>query len=339
MEKLPNPPKVIIRHVHSAHDEHEGGAWKVAMADFALAMMALFIVLWIVNSSDEEQRAEISEYFQDPIAITQAGTEGNKVPSPYPIDLGGSPSIINGFAEIQAQDFLDAMQASDIESLADAIDEYQSIKAKESLEAQIESNPVFRPFKNQMLVDITSKGVRLQLVEHTGRPMFEPGSAELKYYTEDIIWELVPLFMEQKNKLSITGFTGSLLDEGEQQINSWLLSSQRADAARTALMDAGVPKEMIEEVVGKADTSPLYYESQRTQFNRRIAITMLRKKVDDNNSTEHAPFIDERLTTQPDDRQDAKVKMNHVLEDLKEEREKQNNSYDNPPNQEESFWE
>lgn len=339
MDKLPEPPKVIIRQVRAPQHEHEGGAWKIAMADFALAMMALFIVLWIVNSSNAEQRAQISEYFQNPPAFNEANKDGARLPSSSPIDLGGSPAIVNQQAA-SLEKLLDSMRASDIQSLSEAIDAYQNNKARESLEAELAANPVFRPFQNQMLVDITDEGVRLQIVEQSERAMFEEGDAELKYYAEDILWALAPVLMQQSQAISISGYSEGEQDREAMSQSSWLLSSMRADAARRALMEAGVPKGMLHGLVGKSDTDPLYdnQDDVKGALNRRIAITLLTHQPRRDRLIKEEKVINETLTPLDDAPKQTQERLKDVLQSLKNEREKEGNSYDNPPNQDEAFW-
>ena len=130
MDKFSDQPPIVIRRYRRIGHEEEGGAWKVAMADFALAMMALFIVLWIINSSNEQQREEISGYFQDPKAFE----EGKKVPSKYVIDMGGSPTVQDDISESELEDPEHVMQAEDIESLADTLQQKRMEAEREQLQ-------------------------------------------------------------------------------------------------------------------------------------------------------------------------------------------------------------
>ena len=255
MENLNQQQNIIVRRYKNNRHEDHGGAWKVAMADFALAMMALFLVLWVINSSNEQEREAISGYFQDPKAFE----EGKKAPSKYVIDLGGSPSVADNISESETLDPEKILQAEEIESLAESIEQRRLEEMKAELEARIEASPTLSPFKNQLLLDITTEGLRLQIVDQTKRPMFDAGSARLKYYSEDILWELAPMLSTLNHRLSISGHTDSdriTRGRAEDDVN-WGLSSQRADAARRAIMEAGVPKQQIAQVIGMGDTAPL----------------------------------------------------------------------------------
>jgi chemotaxis protein MotB len=321
---------IIIKRVKKGRHEDHGGAWKVAMADFAIAMMALFIVLWLTNSSNEEEREAIAGYFQDPLAYE----EGKRSPSPYVIDLGGSPSLAENTA------------------ISEAIESRRLEQLKAEIEAKIDASPTLSPFKNQMTIELTTEGLRIQIVDQTKRPMFNAGSAVLKYYSEDILYELAPMLMTVENKLSITGHTDSdayYENNPEDDVN-WELSASRANAARRALMEAGVEKNQIAQILGMGDTAPLDINHPESDVNRRIAIVLLNKRSQEgiesrtgttdpniqfinNNETEA-----EGTTNANDVREPVINSSDSLINDLKNDRERLDNSYDTPPNEAESFW-
>ncbi len=346
MENLGQNKNIVIRRIKKGKHGHHGGAWKVAMADFALAMMALFLVLWIISNSDETQRAAISGYFQDPLAYE----EGRKVPSRYVIDLGGSPSQADNVAESEVIDPEKILQAEEIESMAEAIERQRLENKKAQIEERINASPTLSPFKDQLLLDITTEGLRLQIVDKTNRPMFDTGSARLKYYSEDILWELAPLMAAMDNRLSIAGHTDAArmggVDESEDA--NWSLSAIRADSARRALMEAGVPKAQIAQVIGMGDTAPLNAEDPYSDVNRRISITLLNIRseasVRKRGAEPEVEFINggeagadgEAGTADP--REPVINRSGSMLERLRQQREARDNPYDNPPNEEEAFW-
>ncbi|MDK2776975.1 MAG: flagellar motor protein MotB [Pseudomonadota bacterium] len=340
MENLGPHQNIIIRRSKKGRHEEHGGAWKVAMADFALAMMALFLVLWVINSSNEQQRAAISGYFQDPKAFE----DGNKVPSKYVIDLGGSPSEADNIAESEVLDPEKILQAEEIESMAEAIERHRMEKMKQLIEQRIDASPTLSPFKNQLLLDITTEGLRLQIVDQTKRPMFDAGSAHLKYYSEDILWELAPMLATMDHRLSIVGHTdasrmGGVRDEDDA---NWSLSAMRADAARRALMEAGVDKTQVAEVIGMGDTAPLKPDDPYAEVNRRISITLLNKESEESvrdrsGGDPQVEFINDGEAA-TDERKPVINQAGSLLEKLRKEREARDNSYDNPPNREEVFW-
>src|SRR5690554_3340858 len=197
--------------------------------------------------------------------------------------MGGSPpGMAENIAESETVRPDQVLHAEEIESMAEAIERRRMESQLKQIQARIDASATLSPFKNQILLDITTEGVRLQIVDQTNRPMFDTGSARLKYYSEDILWELAPMLATMDNRLSITGHTDSSgpTPQYEEDDNSWHLSSLRADAARRALMEAGVPKAQIAQVIGMGDTAPLLVDDPSNAKNRRISITLLNKKSD-----------------------------------------------------------
>ncbi|MEN9465432.1 MAG: hypothetical protein RL217_1613 [Pseudomonadota bacterium] len=347
MENLGQKQNIIVRRIKKGKHGHHGGAWKVAMADFALAMMALFLVLWIINSTSEPQRKAISGYFQDPKAFT----DGTLSPSSYVIDMGGTPpNQAENIAESGTPSPEQVLNADEIESMAEAIEQKRMESQTDALQQSIETSATLSPFKDQLLLDITTEGVRLQIVDKTNRPMFDTGSARLKFYSEDILWELAPLLAAMDNRLSISGHTDADRNSAKRAENdgNWSLSALRADAARKALMEASVAKAQIAQVIGMGDTAPLVADDPYNAMNRRIAIVLLNKKTDkevqERNNSLDLKFINEKsinpgAAIKPEDpRTNVIDKAQQTLEKLNKERNAPDNSYDNPPNKNEAFW-
>ncbi len=329
MEHLgPQPPVIIRRSPRRGHEEH-GGAWKVAMADFALAMMALFLVLWIISNSTEAQRQAISGYFADP----QAFIEGRRAPSAAAIDLGGSPSVLanigqsgNSDAMINRQPAPDRGDDNDQQQ-----QQQQQQEVYEQLERLILASPALSPFRNQLLLDITTDGLRLQIVDRQQRPLFESGQAVLTYYAEDMLWELAPVLAASGLRLSITGHTDAYPASPSGQAaedSNWLLSAQRADAARRALMEAGVSKPQIAQVIGMGDTAPYDRSNPQAPVNRRIALLLLNRQRSESLSGNEA-LQDGEISS----RSDGGTAADSTLQRVQQQRNQPDNSYDNPPNQ------
>src|SRR5690554_2990992 len=192
--------------------------------------------------------------------------------------MGGSPpGMAENIAESETVRPDQVLHAEEIESIAEAIERRRMESQLKQIQARIDASATLSPFKDQLLLDITTEGLRLQIVDKTNRPMFDTGSARLKYYSEDILWELAPLMAAMDNRLSIAGHTDAArmggVDESEDA--NWSLSAIRADSARRALMEAGVPKAQIAQVIGMGDTAPLDAEDPYAAVNRRISITLL----------------------------------------------------------------
>ncbi|MFC3151956.1 flagellar motor protein MotB [Litoribrevibacter euphylliae] len=270
---------IIVKKSVKKHDHH-GGSWKVAFADFAVAMMAFFFLLWILNSTNETQKKAIEGYFKDPAGVSESGG------SRYVIDLGGSPQTLDANNETRGydSDYIDpqgVMSAADIETLAEKIERERLKDLMQELSKKIEESETLRPFKNQLVLDITKEGLRIQVIDQTKRPMFDPGGARLKYYTRDILLELGAFLSQVPNKIKLTGHTDSAKYADDDDFGNWELSSDRANAARRTLVEGGMPGAKVAEVVGLADT--VLFDDKRPfdPVNRRIAMIVLNKKAAD----------------------------------------------------------
>jgi len=334
---------IIIKRVKKAGHGHHGGAWKVALADFAMAMMALFLILWLINSSNEEEIAAVAGYFNDPAAYE----DGKKVPSKWVIDLGGSPSVQNNVATSPTVDPTKVLQAEEIESAAEAIERARLESMEAEFEEKINDSATLNPYKDQLKVDITSEGLRIQIVDKTNRPMFDPGSSRLKYYAEDILYELAPILVSVPNRISITGHTDSSGAANVWDAGNWELSAGRANAARRALGDAGLPEAKVAQVVGMGDKAHFNIEDPTDPINRRIAIVVLNKRTEraiasragGYNADEDAQDV-EGDTGQPDEARDQAVdKTGSILQEL-QQRSEETRQYDEPPPdiQDDAFW-
>ena len=149
------------------------------------------------------------------------------------------------------------------------------------LKEKIENNKILSEYKDQIKLDITKEGLRIQIVDKEKRPMFDSGSAELKFYSEDILSELASSISELSNKLSVTGHTDAQPFYGREDYSNWELSADRANAARRALTDSGIPNSQLARVVGLASSVPYDKDAPRAPVNRRISIHILNKRAEE----------------------------------------------------------
>lgn len=227
------PAPIIIKKKVAGHGGHHGGAWKVAYADFVTAMMALFIVLWLMNSSKKVQEA-VGGYFRDPSGkgkISGSGIAGN-VPEPK-----------------------DDMQA-----------------LKEKIEATIRQLPEFQRIKDQVILTITAEGLRVELLETEKGMFFELGSAKPTPSGEHMLQQLAAELAKLPNRLQIEGHTDSRPYSRENGYSNWELSADRANAARRLMMDAGVRKDQVAQIRGLADQRLLVPEDPESPSNRRVSV-------------------------------------------------------------------
>jgi chemotaxis protein MotB len=295
-------PIIIVKRRKKGVAEHHGGAWKVAYADFVTAMMAFFLVMWLVTAVSKDKRAAIFEYFKNPSmesgkSVKPApGQMGPGGASTSPINLGGGldslrtqvakvtdigarPSLVRPATQTQ--------DAAKSESEAQARERVQAAEHKkletlmEELKEAVSKSQALQPFKDQLLLDITPEGIRIQIVDAQNRPMFDVGSARLRDYTQNILHELTPYLSSVPNRISITGHTDIRPYPGQGGYSNWELSADRANAARRALVSAGLPDTKIARVVGLSSSVLFDKADPQNPINRRISIVIMTKQAEE----------------------------------------------------------
>ena len=279
---------IIIKRVKKVAGGHHGGAWKVAYADFVTAMMAFFLVMWLVVSMPEEKLSGISEYFKNPSVLR--GT--SQAPPAAAMGAGGSgtnpvkigPTNISPTMDGEGPKIGEVEEVPDAEEakrLAEEEEKRQLESLKQELEAAIEMSQALQPFKDQLLLDITPEGLRIQIVDQQNRPMFDSGSATLKNYTREILKELTPYIDSVDKRISLSGHTDTTPYASNNGYSNWELSADRANAARRELVRAGLPEDKVSRVVGLS-SSVLFDKDQPTNpINRRISIIIMNKAAED----------------------------------------------------------
>jgi chemotaxis protein MotB len=294
-------PIIIVKRRRAAAGGHHGGAWKVAYADFVTAMMAFFLVMWLITSVSKEQRAAIFEYFKNP-SMEQGhsvkavpGQAGPGGASTSVIDLGGgldaprsSPVDEEGLGMP-----VDSMTEAEAKRIADASERRQLEALMEDLREAVENSQALEPFKDQLLLDITPEGLRIQIVDKQNRPMFDLGRTALKDYTVDILHEVAKDLNTVPNRISLSGHTDNKAYPGAGGYSNWELSADRANAARRALLDGGLEREKIARVVGLASSVLFDREHPYNPINRRISIIVMTKDAEARALSTDAPDVDE----------------------------------------------
>lgn len=280
-------PPIIIKRVKKRGHGHHGGAWKVAYADFVTAMMAFFLVMWIVGAGTRQQKAAISEYFRNPSAtpgnttVAPPGTMGPGGASDSVIKLGGAMDLSHGPGKDRHNGPTGAAPSkAEVERRARELDRARLQELKEQLNAAIQHSQALAPFKDQLLLDITPEGLRIQIVDKLNRPMFDLGSARLKDYTRVILGELAKFINRVPNRISITGHTDDAPYGNDNGYSNWELSTDRANAARRALIAGGLLDDKVARVVGLAASVPLDKANPGDPINRRISIIVMTKEAE-----------------------------------------------------------
>lgn len=285
-----NAPIIVIKRVKKGGHGHHGGAWKVALADFVTAMMAFFMLLWLVGSTTPEQKAGISDYFQNPTAID--GVTGVSISA---IDLGGGMIATTSSDHVPDPDapLDDNSKQLDIEAEARALEYKKLEELKEQIEAAIDANPEIKQFRDQLLIDIMSDGLRIQIVDKENRSMFDSGSASLKSYTVKILAATVPAITQVSSKVSLSGHTDQApYISDDEEYSNWELSVDRANAARRVLVAAGLPEDKIGRVVGLGSSVPFVKDDPLSPINRRISLIVLNKKAEEALTQEAGPALE-----------------------------------------------
>ncbi|TBR44713.1 flagellar motor protein [Marinomonas agarivorans] len=246
-----------------------GGAWKIALADFALAMMAFFMVLWIMSVASPEELAAIEGYFNDPKGIGTAGHSNN------PIDLGGSPAKSN-------QHKLDLLlpdpgsvktpEKTDLNEEASATKEKAELV--ETISNMMQEVEVLKSVESNIKIDITPDGVRITLLDNENKPMFSKGSGQLTPEFEAVLLNVGQVISQLKNQIVIAGHTDSST-YSTGPIGNWELSAMRANEARRLLEEGGVRDANMAQVVGLADSVPYDKEDPTGATNRRVSLILL----------------------------------------------------------------
>lgn len=278
---------IIIKKVKKRRHGHHGGSWKVAFADFATAMMAFFLLMWLMGATTEEQKGAISEYFNNPSATpgtstvpTPTAIQGPGGASSSMIQLGGGMELHTDSATVDGLPKQDGqMKDDEAEKRAEELDRERLNSLMKELKEAIDAREALAKFKDQILLDITPEGVRIQIIDHERRSMFPLGSSRLEEFSSKILFELASIIKTVPNRISISGHT-DIKPYVANNYSNWELSSDRANAARRALVVGGLPTEKVGRVVGLASSVLLDAGVPDSPVNRRISIIVMNKRTE-----------------------------------------------------------
>ncbi|MBI2307835.1 MAG: flagellar motor protein MotB [Rhodocyclales bacterium] len=276
---------IVIKRKKVVAGGHHGGAWKIAYADFVTAMMAFFLLMWLLGSTAKGDLNGIAEYFQNPLKVSSTGGSGSGDASS--IIPGGGKDLTRTTGQQQRGDQekrRKSTSALDEEARKqfEAKEKAMLGELKQRIEKMIESNPVLKQFKNQLLLDITSEGLRIQIVDEQNRPMFDLSSAELKPHTKEILHEIGRALNSVSNRITVSGHTDAAQFAGGQKgFSNWELSANRANASRRELILGGMDENKILRVLGMSSTVLFDKNDPLNPVNRRISIVVLNKKTEE----------------------------------------------------------
>ncbi|RDD93905.1 motility protein MotB [Acidovorax sp. BoFeN1] len=275
---------IIIKRVKKTGHAAHGGAWKIAYADFMTAMMAFFLLMWLLGSTAKGELQGIAEYFSSPLKVAMAGGDGAGNSSS--VIPGGGTDLTKVHGQVKRSDSdLDKQRRASIEAARAerAKQDAARIKTLQSkIDAMITENPRLNEYKSQIRIDVTPDGLQIQIVDNQNRPMFDSGSALVKPYMRDILREIGAALGGVENRISLAGHTDAApYGNSDRGYSNWELSADRANASRRELVSAGMPDAKLGRVVGLAASDLLEPDNPLAPANRRITITILTREAEE----------------------------------------------------------
>jgi chemotaxis protein MotB len=271
---------IIIKRIKKGGGAAHGGAWKIAYADFVTAMMAFFLLMWLLGSTTKAQLEGIADYFKTPLKVALSGGSG----------AGEATSILKGGGQDLTRKAGQVMRGAERTKAAISLDKAKAEREEKArledmkvkLEKLIDQNVQLKPFKKQLKIDITDEGLRIQIVDDQNRPMFDSGSAVMKPYTREILQAIGKTLNELPNRISLSGHTDALkYATGERGYSNWELSADRANASRRELVEGGLEDGKIMRVVGLGSAVPYDKQNPNDPVNRRISIIVMNKRAEE----------------------------------------------------------
>ena len=293
---------IVVNRIKKVSGGAHGGAWKIAYADFVTAMMAFFLLMWLLGSTSEGDKKGISDYFQSPLKVSMQGGSG----------AGASNSLINGGGnDISQTAGQTAKSDSDAKrSRKVATEQFRQSEAKADsrrlsalsakIAAAISNNSKLADYISQIKLQITPDGLQIQIVDDQKRPMFDSGSASVKPYMHDILREIGITLLDVENKISLDGHTDRSAYGSPLGYSNWELSADRANATRRELMAAGMPEDKLARVVGMGSSLPYDPENPKSPTNRRITLLVMTKEAEERLLGVTRPEIDPATETAPE---------------------------------------
>ena len=274
---------IIVKRIKKTAAGHHGGAWKIAYADFVTAMMAFFLLMWLLGSTSEGDKKGLADYFGSPLKVAMGGGSGSGDASSVVKGGGTDLSRSSGQVkqgDVEAQRRTLALKALKAEQHRAEAARLEALKDK--VEDVLASNPALAAMKSQIRLQMTRDGLRIQIVDEQSRPMFDSGSAVVKPYMRDLLRKIGSVLAEVPNRLTLEGHTDAQpFGAGERGYSNWELSSDRANASRRELGAGGLPEERVLLVQGMAASVPFDAKDPLGAVNRRISIIVMNREAED----------------------------------------------------------
>jgi chemotaxis protein MotB len=275
---------IIIKRIKKGGHAAHGGAWKIAYADFVTAMMAFFLLMWLLGSTTEGDKKGIADYFNSPLKVTLLGGGSGSGDSSHVIKGGGTDLTRSGGqvkkGETQAARATINLAAMKAEQIRAETARLETLKS--GIEKMLEENQQWAGMKSQIRLDMTRDGLRIQIVDEQNRPMFDSGSAVVKPYMRELLHTIGEVLAEVPNRLTLEGHTDATpFGAGDRGYGNWELSSDRANASRRELLQGGLPENRVLRVQGLASSVPFDKNDPASPANRRISIIVMNRDAED----------------------------------------------------------
>ena len=274
---------IIIKKIKKGGHGHHGGAWKIAYADFVTAMMAFFLLMWLLGSTTEGDKKGLADFFGAPLKVALGGGSGSGDSSH--VIKGGGEDLSRTHGQVKKGET--EAEKRTINLLALKAEQRSADRARlEELKKRVEdvlaSNPRLSSISSQIRLDMTSEGLRIQIVDENNRPMFDSGSSIVKPYMRELLRIIGDVLTDVPNSLTLEGHTDAKpFGNGERGYSNWELSSDRANASRRELLEGGLPEARVLRVQGLASSLPLDNQEPLSPTNRRISIIVMNREAED----------------------------------------------------------
>ncbi|HVO06821.1 MAG TPA: flagellar motor protein MotB, partial [Burkholderiaceae bacterium] len=274
---------IIVKRIKKGGHGHHGGAWKIAYADFVTAMMAFFLLMWLLGSTTEGDKKGIADYFSSPMKVAMFGGSGAGDASH--VLKGGGQDLTRTTGQVKRGDVESERKTVNLKALKEEqiraeISRLRSLQQR--IEGEIQSNPALGAFRSQILLELTRDGLRIQIVDAQSRPMFASGSAQVQPYMQDLLRAIGGVLAEVPNRLTLEGHTDAMpFSGGQRGYSNWELSADRANASRRELLAGGLPDDRVLRVQGLAASQLLKREQPDDPANRRISIVVMTREAED----------------------------------------------------------
>jgi chemotaxis protein MotB len=275
---------IIVKRVKKGGHAAHGGAWKIAYADFVTAMMAFFLLMWLLGSTTDGDKKGIADYFQSPLRISLLGG-GSGAGDASHVVKGGGVSLSATVGQVKRGDVSPPRDTINVHKLRDEMRKADAARLRElqdELETELRNNPKLAPYSSQIRMDMTRDGLRIQIVDEHNRPMFDSGSAAIRPPMRDVLRAIGAVLGEVPNRLTLEGHTDAQpFPGGDRGYSNWELSADRANASRRELVGGGLTDERVLRVQGLASSQPLQRDDPLDAGNRRISIIVMNRDAED----------------------------------------------------------